>query len=84
MAVKKKKDSTYVRKAKTTSIKAVSRCSVKIRDNYYTVEYEEERLLDAMVDATEVDLQKERGLLWDDVNAECDKQIEDILRTFKK
>ena len=65
--------------AKTTIIKATSRASIKVGDSFYTVEYGEERSLQA-----KDDLDTERNLLWDDCNTQVDKQIEDILNTFKK
>ena len=74
-------DTNYQSKAITTQIKATSRASVKIRDNYYTVEYTEERTI-PQVDG--VDLEQERELLWDTVNAECDNQISDIIKSFAK
>lgn len=75
------KKKTYEQKAITTSIKFTSRASVKIGDSFYTVEACEERLIPAVDD---VDIEQERKLLWDTVNTECDVQIEDILKTFKK
>lgn len=71
----------YEIKAITKTIKATSRASVKVGDSYYTVEYSEERLIPEIGD---VEIQKEKQFLWNDVNAECDNQIEDILKTFKK
>ena len=67
-------------KAIITTIRATSRASVKVRDNFYTVEYSEER---ALPDGIDVDIEAERQMLWDAVNSECDNQIEEILRTFK-
>lgn len=67
-------------KAIITKISATSRASVKVRDNFYTVEYSEER---AIPDGIEIDLDAERQMLWDTVNSECDNQIEEILKTFK-
>lgn len=69
-------------KAKTTTIRATSRASVKIGDNFYTVEYTEERLIPD--DMKQDDVKKEREILWDVVNTECDSQIEDILKATKK
>lgn len=61
------------------SIKASSRASVKIGDSYYTVEYTEERGI------TETDnIENEREKLWNCVNSECDNQIQDILKVFRK
>lgn len=64
--------------AKITTIKASSRVSMKIKDNFYTVEYTEERSLE---DGD--DVQEEREKLWDSVNYEVDNQIEEIYATFK-
>ena len=64
--------------AKTTSIKASSRVSMKVKDNFYTVEYTEERSLE---DGDNIE--EERKDLWYDVNNEVDKQIEEIYETFK-
>lgn len=71
----------YEVKAITKTIKATSRASVKVGESYYTVEYSEERIIP---DIEGIDIEKERKFLWEDVNAECDNQIEDILKTFKK
>lgn len=71
----------YESKAKTTSIRFTSRASVKVNDSFYTVECTEERVIP---DIEGVDIETERKLLWDTVNAECDGQIEDILKTYKK
>ena len=49
--------------AKTTTIKASSRASVKVGDNFYTVEWTEERTIQP-----KDDIEEERQLLWDDVN----------------
>ena len=66
-------------KAKTTTIKATSRVAIKIKDNFYTVEYSEERSLPD----EEVDMEFERNVLWDDVNKVVDNQCAEILKTFK-
>ena len=71
----------YESKAIIKTIKATSRASVKVGESYYTVEYSEERIIP---DIEGVNIEAERQLLWDDVNAECDNQISDILKTFKK
>ena len=71
----------YESKAITKTIKATSRASVKVGESYYTVEYSEERIIP---DMEGIDIEKERQFLWEDTNAECDNQIEDILKTFKK
>ena len=78
MAAKKK---VYESKTITTRITITSRASVKARDNFYTVEYQEERIIPEGVD---VDIEEERKILWDTCNAEVDKQVEDILSTLVK
>ena len=70
----------YESKAKVTKISATSRSAIKIRDNYYTVEYTEER---SIPDIEDVDLDAERSMLWNDVNATVDNQVEEIVKTFK-
>lgn len=70
----------YEPKAVITSIKATSRASVKIKDSYFTVEYTEER---AIPDLDGVDIEQEREALWNAVNAECDNQIETIIKSYR-
>ena len=77
MASRSKKQ--YESKAVTTAIRITSRASVKVGDNFYTVEYCEERAI-----PNDADVVQERKLLWDEANAECDNQICDILKTYKK
>lgn len=72
--------SDYKSKAIVTGIKATSRVAIKIRDNYYTVEYSEER---AIPDVEGVDIEAEQSILFDSVNAVVDAQAEDIIRTFQ-
>lgn len=68
--------------ATTTKIEAHSRLSVKIRDNFFTFEYIEERNVPHFL--TEEDLVHEREQLWDTVNAEVDKQVELAMDMMKK
>ena len=67
--------------ARTTTIKATSRVALKIRDNFFTVEYSEERTIP---DGIEVDLDAEREELFADVNAVVDNQMIEIQDTFRK
>ena len=73
----------YQSKAVTTTIKASSRRSIGIAKRtsteYYTIEYTEERTV-----PEDCDIDKERTFLWDTVNSEVDKQIEDIIEFYKK
>lgn len=69
--------SEYISKAIPTKITATSRIALKVRDNFYTVEYSEERTLPA--EATDVDIAQERNLLWQTTNDMVDNQAQDIL-----
>ena len=71
----------YVSKAKIKTITATSRASVKVGDNFYTLEFCEERTIPQ---TPTVNIALEKDMLWDEVNSQVDKQIEDVLRTFKK
>lgn len=71
----------YESKAVISKITATSRASVKIKDNYFTVEYSEERIIP---DIDGISIKDERKLLWDTVNNEVDGQIQDILQSFSK
>lgn len=73
-------NSEYVSKAIVTGIKATSRVAIKVRDNFYTVEYTEER---AIPDVEGVNIEEEQNILFDSVNAIVDAQAEDIIRTFQ-
>ena len=64
---------------KTTTIRATSRISTKIRDTFYTFEYCEERQIEEGDDVV-----AEREKLWDTCNAEVDNQVEETLETYKK
>jgi len=67
----------YVSKAVVTEISATSRVAIKVRDNFYTVEYVEKR---AIPDVEGIDIDAERVALFDAVNGVVDAQAEDILR----
>lgn len=69
-------------KATTTSIKFTSRISLKIGDNFYTLEACEERSLPEGL--TEAQVASEREMLWDTVNTEVDKQAEIAWKQGKK
>lgn len=72
------KKNEYVSKAVTTSIRITSRASVKVGDNFFTVEYCEERMI-----PENADVEKERAILWDVANMECDNQVNDIYNAMK-
>lgn len=66
-------------KAKTTTIKATSRMSIKVKNDFFTVEYCEERVVP---DDDSVNLEEERKALWEDVTKEVEDQISEITETF--
>ena len=68
-----------VSEAKVSRIVATSRASIKVKDSYYTMEYQEERLIP---DSPAVDIEQERAMLWNTVNAEVDNQIEELINTI--
>ena len=65
--------------AKTTTIRATSRISTKVRDTYYTFEYCEERQIEDSDDVA-----NEREKLWEVCNAEVDNQVAETLAMYKK
>ena len=67
----------YTPKAVVTEISATSRVAIKVRDNFYTIEYTEKR---AIPDVEDVDMDAERLALFDAVNGVVDAQAEDIIR----
>lgn len=71
----------YVSKARTVEFQATSRCAIKVKDNYYTLELTEKRIVP---DDAEIDLDKEYSILFDSLNAQIDKQMEDVLNAIKK
>ena len=73
-------DIKYSSKAITTQITATYRVSTKIHDNFHTVEYTEQRMIP---DVDGVDIEQEKALLWDDVVAEIENQLDDIVDSYK-
>lgn len=65
--------------AKTTTIRATSRISTKVRDTFYTFEYCEERQIEE-----KDNLEEERAKLWETCNAEVDAQVEDVMNMYRK
>lgn len=73
------KAKSYEPKGVISKIQATSRMSLKIKDNFFTIEYAEERVIP---DVEGVDIEQERVALWDAVNGEVDNQAEIIYETF--
>ena len=75
----------YESQAVTTSIQAHSRISVKLHETFYTFEFMEERQfpIDLMDEGT-IDFAKEKELLWDEVHAQVDKQVQVVVEMLKQ
>ena len=61
--------------AVTVMIKATSRVSAKLGDNYYTFEFTEERFIPEE-DSTDIEFEREH--LWDTVHEQVDLQLQEI------
>lgn len=61
---------------RTTRIQATQRMSVKIRDNYYTVEFLEER---EVPNNPNIDLEQEKALLFESVQNTVYAQVQEIV-----
>lgn len=66
-------------KARTKEISATSRVSVKIKDNFYTVEYAETKTVPA-----DSNIELERDYLWDTVHKQVDLQVKEIIELGRK
>lgn len=80
----KKKVKEYESKLIVSSLRYTSRVAVKIKDNFFTVEACEERVLPDQCNAEEVDWDKERKMLWDQINGDVDEQVQEIRDYFAK
>ena len=81
MAVARKKTQEYLIQGVPTEISATSRCSIKINDNFYTIEAMEKRTI---LNPELADMNKEWKDLFDSINAIADNQTADIIKTFKR
>lgn len=71
----------YRQQGKTIKISGMSKATVQIKNNYYSFSYSEERELPE--DDTRTNIEKERELLWETLNSEVDKQIDQIMELYK-
>ena len=74
------RDDTFIEQADvytpqgiTTSIKAESGVSIETKKGWFRVAYTEERII-----PESADIEKEREALWNAVNSEVDRQVDDI------
>ncbi len=75
MVVKKQtKIKPYESLGECESIQAMSKISAKLGDTYYTFEFVK-RTYFPENNRNKINLEKEKELLWDEVNAEVDNQI---------
>lgn len=78
---KPNKSPEYKYKGKTTKITISSRASVNIGKNYYTFEYSEEKCFPK--GDKELNIEKERELMWKEANSEVDNQIKETIDWIK-
>ena len=74
--------SDYIQQAKTIKISGTSKATVQVNNNYYSFSYGEERELPG--DCSRVNLDKERELLWESLNSQVDKQVEEIVKLYTR
>lgn len=70
---------SYDIKGKPVKITAVSRSAIKVHDNFYTVEASEER----SIPDSDVNMEEEYDALFNELNDVVDKQVKNIVDTFK-
>ena len=64
---------------KITTVRATSRISTKLKDDFYTFQYCEERQVEDGDDIEQI-----REELWTTCHAEVDKQVEEIVDIVRK
>lgn len=75
------KKEEYTPQSLPKEISCVSRVSLKIRDNFYTLEYGETRSIQEGFNYDNID--KEREALWNTCNDEVDRQAQEVQNLFK-
>lgn len=75
----------YFGQAVPTLIRATSRVSVKLNESFYTFEFQEERAFPIdLVEEGQINFEKEKEMLWDEVHSQVDKQVSDIVSMLKQ
>ena len=69
-----------IENVQTVEIRADSSATVEINKKWFKVSYGETRIIN---NPQAVDMNEERQKIWDTVNSEVDKQIQDIIESFK-
>ena len=72
-------DENYISQAKTKVIKFNSRASIKLKEQYYTFEYGEEREIQ---DIDKIDMNKEIAALTQHCNNVVDDQLKEIVNAL--
>jgi hypothetical protein len=79
------KQRKYFSQAVPTLIRATSRVSVKLNESFYTFEFQEERAFPIdLVEEGQINFEKEKEMLWDEVHSQVDKQVSDIVSMLKQ
>lgn len=79
------KQREYFSQAVPTLIRATSRVSVKLNESFYTFEFQEERAFPIdLVEEDQINFEKEKEMLWDEVHSQVDKQVSDIVSMLKQ
>lgn len=79
------KQREYFSQAVPTLIRATSRVSVKLNESFYTFEFQEERAFPIdLVEEGQINFEKEKEMLWDEVHSQVDKQVSDIVSILKQ
>jgi hypothetical protein len=79
------KQREYFSQAVPTLIRATSRVSVKLNESFYTFEFQEERAFPIdLVEEGQINFEKEKEMLWDEVHSQVDKQVSDIVSMLKQ
>lgn len=69
-----------VENVQTVEIRADSSATVEINKKWFKVSYGETRIIN---NPQTVNMDEERQKIWNTVNSEVDKQIQDIIESFK-
>ena len=79
------KQREYFSQAVPTLIRATSRVSVKLNESFYTFEFQEERAFPIdLVEEGQINFEKEKEMLWDEVHSQVDKQVSDVVSMLKQ
>lgn len=79
------KQKEYFNQAVPTLIRATSRVSVKLNESFYTFEFLEERAFPIdLVEEGQINFEKEKEMLWDEVHSQVDKQVSDVVSMLKQ